>query len=321
MEKLLKKQLLQIVRDYNLEVLIPNYHKKKKHELVNEMNKHLVLDESTNKFTRKQHSSIDIKQFAKKKKVEEKKDEVKAPEGRKLTPEEKERVLKKIADAKKKKEEESEVKEKTVELIDDKAVIISKSKSIKELLDNIKNNISKDSMKPYLPIIYETYDKIRDFQTKNVFKEIRKLRKEADEIEYAGDVTFDENPTLSKKNQTKLDNIEKIIDKYHDINEKFLETKHNLKDIYDTHKYIIENTKNFDNEIFKGMGMIHAHLINLSLPQLYDICKRYNIHNRIRDYSKLKKIDLINKMKPHLALENNKIVINPQNEKITLKRK
>ena len=69
------------------------------------------------------------------------------------------------------------------------------------------------------------------------------------------------------------------------------------------------------------MGMIHAHLINLSLPQLYDICKRYNIHNRIRDYSKLKKIDLINKMKPHLALENNKIVINPQNEKITLKRK
>jgi len=54
MEKLLKKQLLQIVRNYNLHVLIPNYHKMKKHELVNEMNKHLAVDESTNKIIRKQ---------------------------------------------------------------------------------------------------------------------------------------------------------------------------------------------------------------------------------------------------------------------------
>jgi hypothetical protein len=44
MEKLLKKQLLQVVRDYNLHVLIPNYHKMKKNVLVNEMNKHLAIE-------------------------------------------------------------------------------------------------------------------------------------------------------------------------------------------------------------------------------------------------------------------------------------
>ena len=396
MNKLLKSELLQIVRDYNLHVLIPNYHKKRKTELVNEMNKHLVLDESTNKFTRIQHSPIDIVRKEKKKKVEiVKKEEVKAPEGRKLTPEEKERVLKKIADAKKKKEEEEEkkedVKEDTEESIhddidkiqkkqteiqkkmdklndddddeyekldkiydklqskklklidkinkleeerekkeeeenkikpiDDKAEIISKSKTIEKLLDNIKNNISKDSMKPYLPIIYQTYDEIRDFQIQNIYKHIRKLQKEADDIEYAGEVDFDKNPTLSKKDQNKLDKLNEIIKKYDDIIEKYRETKHNLKDIYQTHKYFVNLYNNNNDDLIKGMGMIHAHLINLSLPQLRDVCKRYNIHNRIKKYSKLSKDDLINEMKKHLSIENNKVIINPQNEKISLKKK
>jgi len=320
MEKLLKKQLLQVVRDYNLHVLIPNYHKMKKNVLVNEMNKHLAVDEATNKFMRKQHSPIDIKKIEKKKKVEEKKEVV--VKIKKISEETKKRV----AELKRKREEEAKPKlEEYKKEIEDSGTIFN--------LVNIIKKLSKEDLKKLESDIYQKYIDLQSKVSRGLSEYISNLNMKHTNLNLKIidlEAKTKKEKIMVKKfklQEEKLKVIEEIklldeeIEKYDKINDKLGKTKLNIDDILATHDYIHNLYEDEHDKNFEGMGMVHAHLINLSLPELYEVCRKYNLHNRIRGYSKLKKIDLINKMKPHLAIENNKVVINSQNEKLEVKRK
>jgi len=335
MEKLLKKQLLQVVRDYNLHVLIPNYHKMKKNVLVNEMNKHLAVDEATNKFMRKQHSPIDIKKIEKKKKVEEKKEVV--VKIKKVSEETKKRVAelkrKREEDARPKKEEKvEEVKPQEGKTIKEYEKEIENTGTIFYLVNIIKK-LSNEDLKKLENDIYKKYSELRKKVRKGLTTHLSKLLTKDNELHFkiqdleAKTKKAKEMVKKFKLQEEKLKVIDERklldeeIDKYEKIDDKLIKTKLNIDDIFATHEYIHNLYEDEHDKNFEGMGMVHAHLINLSLPQLYEICRKYNLHNRIRGYSKLKKIDLINKMKPHLAIENNKVVINSQNEKLEVKRK
>jgi hypothetical protein len=290
------------------------------------MNQHMQI--KNNKLYRKEHTSFKpvFKEVKKRntvsqKKKEEEEDQKKKKEEeedqKKKKEEKHERIVKKLADAKKRKEEEDqkkkkleEPKEKSLDELmtnDDREMIKTYEDKIKLLQEKLKKAKSENNIQRLKENINDTERKLEDFKYSIAKRSPLFIRGREKRSEYYDYVDTSRNIS-NKEDKLMFQEKAKKAEKELEI----------LKDKFEKH---------FNIETFFGSGVsggvlrsqewsmpsnlvedwteIDKQLIKYAVKDLRYICRLYNIHNRIDDYTSLSKETLIKEMRKHMSVKSN----------------